>query len=152
MSFYGVRLIFVPNPSTMVHSEWAFLVHVYGNFHLQVALLLEETQNCPYRMIISNTSRYSISDYISASESRGPFVAQVCFDPVAETGSFRWATAKKRLAATPSCDILLDSRPSKKDLNVLLGENPKTIFVEFGVHVSNQFLYALLIIDCSSNN
>ena len=102
MSFYGVRLIFVPNPSTMVHSEWAFLVHVYGNFHLQVALLLEETQNCPYRMIISNTSRYSISDYISASESRGPFVAQVCFDPVAETGSFRWATATRRLPATPT--------------------------------------------------
>ena len=57
----------------MLHSELAFLVHVYGNFHLQVVLLLEETQNCPYRMIISNTSRYSISDYICASESSGPF-------------------------------------------------------------------------------
>ena len=41
------QCFFVPNLSTMVHRELAFLVHIYGNFHLRVAVLLEKAQKLP---------------------------------------------------------------------------------------------------------
>lgn len=128
-------VFFVPNPSTMVHRELAFLVIFTGIFTCDSSYFQKRPKNFPYRMIISNISRYSISDYITASESRRPFVPQsvsILSDLSLKPVRFHESQTRRAL----KLHILLDSQPSKKGLNVLLRENPKTTSVKFVFRVT----------------